>query len=104
MPKIARVGDRHEGSCGHGADCCPHEVSGVFVSGSPNVTANGKAVVRVGDALTHNCPHCGTGEALTGSSSVKANGIAVHRIGDAVIYPGGSGVTVSGSPDIEVGD
>ena len=103
MPSVVRVGDRHEGICSHGYDCCPHGVSGVFVVGSPDCFVNGKAVVRIGDALIHDCPHCGTGEAMAGSSTVSANGVGMHRVGDAVVYPGGSGVTISGSPDVEVG-
>lgn len=102
MPAIARVGDRHEGTCSHGDICCPHSVSGVFTGGSPDVFANGQAIIRVGDPLEHNCPHCGTGESAQGSPDVFANGIAVSRVGDSVTYPGGGGTIVEGSPDVFV--
>ena len=47
-----------------------------YASGSPDVFANGAAVVRVGD--TTGCGDPATG----GSSTVKANGRSVHRRGD----------------------
>ena len=103
MPAVARVGDTHKGICSHGASCCPHNVSGPIVSGSPNVIANGSPVARLGDAVTHDCPHCGTGEISSASETVKANGIGVARIGDSVVYPGGGGTIVSGSPDVFAG-
>lgn len=104
MAGVARVGDRHEGICDHGAPCCPHFVSGTIVKGSTNVKANGKQVARLGDTVNHNCPHCGVGWISSSSSTVKANGIGVARIGDTVEYPGGSGVIVSGSVDVNTGD
>ena len=103
MSDVTRVGDSHSGTCSHGADCCPHSVSGEFTEGSPNVFVNGKAVVRVGDSLEHNCPHCGTGEASGGSSTVFANGQAVVREGDPVSYPGGSGTVNQGSSNVSAG-
>lgn len=104
MSGVARVGDRHEGTCNHYFPCCPHLVSGSIVKGSPNVKANGKQVARLGDEVDNNCPHCGIGWISSSSSTVKANGIGVARIGDTVEYPGGSGVIVSGSGDVNAGD
>ncbi|MDR0475539.1 MAG: PAAR domain-containing protein [Treponema sp.] len=103
MAGVARVGDQHSGICGHGAPCCPHSVSGPIVSGSGNVFANGRAVARLGDSVTHSCPHCGTGVISSASGVVFANGIGVARLGDAVTYPGGSGTIVSASGDVFAG-
>lgn len=103
MPKVARVGDSHSGTCSHGDECCPHSVSGTFTGGSPSTDCNGKAVVRVGDSLEHDCPHCGTGQASSGSSTVYVNSIAVVRKGDSVTYPGGSGTVDEGSPNVNAG-
>jgi uncharacterized Zn-binding protein involved in type VI secretion len=103
MPAVARVGDPHSGTCSHGDKCCPHSVSGVIVSGSPNVFANGKAVARPGASVTHSCPHCGTGYVSSASSTVRANSIGVARVGDSVTYPGGSGTINSGSGDVFAG-
>ena len=100
MPRVARKGDYHKGICGHGADCCPHSVSGPIIEGSPNVNSNSKAIARIGDKVIHDCPHCGTGHIVEGSSSVFSNGKSVSRIGDAVVYPGGGGVIIEGSPDV----
>ena len=83
--------------------CCPHGVSGPIVSCSPDVLANGIAVARLGDGVSHNCPHCGTGNISSASGTVKANGIGVARLGDSVTYPGGGGTIVSASPDVFAG-
>jgi len=98
---VVRVDDTFSGQCDHDEECCPHDVEGVFIEGSPNVRANERAVVRVGDAVSGNCPHCGgAGYAVEGSSIVKANGIPVVRVGDAVSLGGGGGVATSGSPNV----
>jgi uncharacterized Zn-binding protein involved in type VI secretion len=75
MPGQVRVGlDSH---IGH-ASPTPnpfHKTS--YASGSPNVNANGAAVVRKGDST-------GCGDPAVGCSpNVFANGICVHRKGDA---------------------
>ncbi len=100
---IARFNDIHEGICGHGFICCPHNVSGPIVQASGNVSANGLGLARLGDEVRHNCPHCGTGEIVEGSPTVSANGKPVARIGDKVVYPGGGGVIVKGSSDVFAG-
>jgi uncharacterized Zn-binding protein involved in type VI secretion len=103
MPAVARVGDQHSGVCSHGLPCCPHGVSGPIVQGSPDVFANGKAVARLGDSITHSCPHCGTGNVSSASGTVKANSKGVARVGDSVTYPGGGGTIVQGSSDVFAG-
>lgn len=103
MPKLARVGDVHRGTCSHGADCCPHSVVGTIVGGSPNVRSNKRQQARLGDAVVHNCPHCGTGTITSASTTIRANGKGVARIGDRVTYPGGSGTITTASDDISAG-
>ena len=103
MPGVARLGDQHSGICSHGLPCCPHKVTGVISSASPDVNANGKGVARLGDAVIHSCPHCGTGVVSSASSTVKANGISVARLGDSVTYPGGGGTIISASGDVFAG-
>lgn len=84
--------------------CSGHGGFGARVSdgGSPNVFANGIAVVRVTDHwIDHNDgsnTHDGTSS--TGSATVFANGLAKCRVGDSV----SCGSTMSeGSPDVFVG-
>jgi len=103
MPGRARLGDKHEGICDHGALCCPHKVSGVIVAASPNVNANGPGVARLGDPVVHNCPHCGTGFISSASGTVIVNGKGVARLGDSVTYPGGGGKIVTASNDVIAG-
>ena len=100
---VARINDRHTGMCDHGIPfCCPHSVQGVISTGSPTTQANNLSVARLGDSVIHNCPHCGTGHISTGSSNTLTDGMPTARLGDSVTYPGGSGVIVTASPDIEV--
>lgn len=103
MPAVARIGDKHVGTCNHGLKCCPHPVSGVITAGSGDVLANGLGVARVGDAVDCTCPHCGAGEIKTGSPKHNANGIAMARIGDEVLYGAGKGYIISGSPNVNLG-
>ena len=48
-----------------------------YTGGSPNVSINGAASIRVGDKTS-----CGD-PAVAGSSTVRVNSIAIHRVGDA---------------------
>lgn len=91
----ARAGtDTVVGICDHGADCCPHFVTGRFVEGSHNAHSEGSRLVRQGDRCVTTCPHCGTGWARDHSSNCYVNGRPVHRVGDCVTLGGGCGVTV----------
>ena len=70
-----------------------------YTGGSPNVSINGAASIRVGDATS-----CGD-PAVEGSSTVKVNGFAIHRVGDAT---GGHGSWVAnaastGSSNVNAG-
>lgn len=103
MINVARVTDRHEGICDHGAPCCPHSVTGPIVEGSPNVITNGLLQARDGDLVHHNCPHCGIGWIVASTETVFVNNKKIARLGDKVVYPGGSGKIVEYSPDVFAG-
>ena len=95
MPKVARVGDVTMGSCSvHG-----NNISGVIMTGSSNVTADGIPVSKIGDSVQATCGHVST--ITSGSSIATVNGLPVARVGDSV---GGSpyvAVIISGSPTVE---
>lgn len=77
MPAEARIGDQVTMNCPHGG-------TGTITSGSPNITANGQAVARVGDTVV--CNLCGLSFTIaTGSGLAKANGQAVARVDDIVV-------------------
>ena len=70
-----------------------------YTGGSPNVSINSAASIRVGDTTS-----CGD-PAVAGSSTVRVNGIAIHRVGDAT---GGHGSCVAnaastGSSNVNAG-
>jgi len=67
---------------------------------SPNVFANELNMMRIGDLGISTCPHCVISYALTGSEMTFANNIPVHRVGDIHIVPCGTGVCITGSPDV----
>lgn len=100
MVGVARVTDRHEGICGHGAPCCPHFVYGPIVEGSEDVYTNNLKQARDNDLVHHNCPHCGIGWIVASSETVFVNNKKIARLGDVVIYPGGSGTIVQASEDV----
>ena len=96
MPSVFRAAlDLSVGHC-YGPRPC--------LNGSPNVFANGIAIVRVGDdySQVHSCgdnSH-GMGIASTGSATVKINGRPAHRTGDSVACGDVAGI---GSPDVFAG-
>ena len=95
MPNVARLTDPGVGVCV--AHESPIPMTGVIITGSSNVNANGLAVARIGDVVLGACGH--TGVLIEGSANVNANGRAVVRVGDA--FAGSfSGVIVSGSGDV----
>lgn len=96
MPAVTRVGDANTGH-----DSCPPTT---LASGSPDVTVNGIAVGRVGDAYNpHGCKahptHVGT--IASGSATVFINGKAAGRVGDAVSC---GGTVAAGSGNVDIGD
>jgi len=75
-----------------------------IISGSPDVTINGKPAARVGDSLApHSKPKNGThGRSIAaGSSSVTINGRPAGRVGDAISC---GGVISNGSANVTIGD
>ena len=104
-PNQGRVGDQSRvPEDSHGKPCCPHDCKGPATSGSPNVTVNGKKVLRVTDPGVHKkC--CGPNKwnAAAGSCTVKINRLPAHRKGDKVKHCGGDGKLVEGSPNVFVG-
>lgn len=95
MPAVTRVGDANTGH-----DSCPPTT---LASGSPDVTVNGIAVGRVGDAYNpHGCKahptHVGT--IASGSATVFINGKAAGRVGDAVSC---GGTVAAGSGNVDIG-
>ena len=105
MPFICRVGD--QANCpddSHGKDCCSHDVTGPAVSGSPDVSINGRPVLRVGDPGVHSsCCGPNTWVTAEGSSTVFVNGIPVVRLGDGTTHCGGAGKMIEAGPDVSIG-
>ena len=70
-----------------------------YTGGSPNVSINSAASIRIGDTTSCGYP------AVAGSSTVRVNSIAIHRVGDAT---GGHGSWVAnaaatGSSNVNAG-
>jgi uncharacterized Zn-binding protein involved in type VI secretion len=105
MPFLGRLGDISQAfNDNHGCFACPHAVVGPAIAGSPNVNANGRAALRVGDPGTHAaCCESNLWWAQGGSATVFINGKAAHRQGDAVKHCGSIGHLTSGSPDVSAG-
>ena len=97
MPACVRSGlDTH---VGHASPTPNPFHQTAYVGGSPNVSINSAASIRVGDATS-----CGD-PAVAGSSTVRVNSIAIHRVGDAT---GGHGSWVAntaatGSSNVNAG-
>ncbi|WP_241833857.1 PAAR domain-containing protein [Salinivibrio sp. MA440] len=100
MPSAGRLGDS---AAGHG--CFP---ATPIISGSPDVSINGKPAARKGDpVLLHACPcpnmpHGIHGRSISaGSSNVSINGKPASRVGDAI---GCGGQVAAGSGDVFIGE
>lgn len=98
----ARVGDK--ANCpadAHGKLCCPHNVTGPAVEGSPNVFIDGKPALRVGDKGVHSaCCGPNTWVAAEGSPKVLINNLPAVRLNDATSHCGGMGKMIEGSPTV----
>lgn len=93
---VCRVGDCVVGTCEANAPNHPRDFTGVWMTGSDVVIADGIQVIRVGDTGVTDCGH--TFVAVTGSDIANDQGIALHRVGDIVhVIEGGVGVSVTGS-------
>lgn len=78
MPAATRLGDN---CTGHPKGFPPRP----SISGSPNVSTNSKAQVRVGDAYAVHCAgSCHGGSLASGSPNVFVNSRAAGRIGDPI--------------------
>lgn len=106
MPEASRRSDKANcPSDSHGGVCCPHNVTGPAVTGSPNVFINKLNALRVTDTGTHSqCCGSNTWECIAGSGSVFINGLAAVRKGDATKHCGGDGKLIEGSSDVFIGD
>lgn len=96
MPEVSTKVDR---CAGHDA-CAPRS----FADHSPDVEAEGLAVVREGDALVaHGCPdHPAHGAVISrGFGTVTVNGRPVGYVGAGVSCP--SGVVATGRGTVTVG-
>lgn len=102
MPEVpvSRITDLSVGVCSVGLPCCPHGWISVHYRGSPDVHANDLNIMRIGDIGISTCPHCVISYAITGSSFDMANDIPIHRVGDVHIVPCGTGVCITGSPNV----
>jgi uncharacterized Zn-binding protein involved in type VI secretion len=97
MSGVARVGDHVAGTCPQ--HIVPVSYTGTWTSGSGSATANGKAIIRLGDTGVASCGH--TFAATSASTKVSNGGVPVHRAGDAVdIIGGGPGTTIAGSSSV----
>lgn len=105
MPKASRISD--EANCpsdSHGKICCPHNVTGPAINGSPNVNINGLKALRLNDPGTHSeCCGSNTWNCTEGSSTVFINGLPAVRQGDKTTHCGGTGNMVSGSDNVSIG-
>ncbi len=105
MPPLSRLGDKSfVPADAHGCPACPHPAIGPAISGSPNVLADFRPALRVGDNGVH-AACCGpnTWAAAQGSATVLINFKPAHRLGDMDTHCGGIGNMVEGSPDVMVG-
>jgi hypothetical protein len=92
--QICRVGDTVTGTCyAHNGS---RQFTGTWTQGSGLCTADGIAMIRVGDKGTTDCGHHIT--ATGGGSIGDTEGRYFHRVGDLVtVDEGGTGVSVTGS-------
>lgn len=105
MAQASRVGDNANcPSDTHGNLCCPHNVTGPAIQGSPNVFINGLPALRQGDPGIHRtCCGPNTWKCSGGSSTVFINGLPAVRKGDQTIHCGGIGKMVEGSSNVNIG-
>src|SRR6266571_7593114 len=106
MPGAARLGDKAQvDSDAHGCPGCPHAAEGPVVTGSPDVTIDGKPAARRDDLGIH-AACCGPNnfQIAAGSPTVYVNGKPLARMQDKTNHCGGSGPLFEGSPDVLIDD
>jgi uncharacterized Zn-binding protein involved in type VI secretion len=96
--RYAAVGDQSRCRAdAHGCLACPHNVIGPILTGSPNVTINGKPAARVGDTGVHAaCCGSNTFKITEGDPNVLIDGRPAARLGDTTSHCGGTGKIVEG--------
>jgi uncharacterized Zn-binding protein involved in type VI secretion len=106
MPAAARLGDKAQVDAdAHGCPACPHPGVGPIVTGSPDVTVNGKPAARQDDLGVHAvCCGPNTFTIKRGSPTVYVNGKPFARMNDTTKHCGGSGPIIDGSPDVYIDD
>lgn len=82
MPKIARVGDKTQGTCFHSSHSPPLSTGGKIVGSSGSCYTEGPRNARVGDSVKADCGHFG--KIVSGSSTVYDEGSKLARVGDKV--------------------
>lgn len=89
----------------HGCPGCPHVVIGPAIGGSPDVSVEGRPVLRMGDPGIHAaCCALNIWKAVDGSSGVFVNGKPVVRVQDRTRHCASSvGEMLTGSPTVSVG-
>ena len=100
MPGQLRMTDVGISVCSHGLSCCPHLVTSIVVTGSPDNQTNNRSSTRAHiDVMSHDCPHCGISAPVQGSPDTKINNLPAHRNTDSICNFCGCGVSVTSSPD-----
>lgn len=100
-----RITDITIGVGSHGLPCCPHLITGFRITGSPDVYVNDLRASRaLIDIAIHDCPHCPINLCICGSPDVYINDYKAHRFLDCETEFCGSGVSVTGSPNVITND
>lgn len=69
----------------------------IHITGSPITFADGLPVTKIGDyCRIEGCMHK-LAYNINGSAITMADGLPVHRVGDQIIWPGGTGISQTGS-------
>ena len=106
MPPQTRLGDVSNVPVdAHGCPACPHNATGPFIQGSPNVVVNNMPAVRQGDKGVH-AACCGPNMHTAGtthSMTVKINNLPAVRKGDMTTHCGGMGTVKAGSSNVDTG-
>ena len=92
-PLYAALGDlAHSPADGHGAPADPLPVTGPIITGSPNVTVDGRPAARKGDDGIHaSCSGQNIFKIAEGDPNVLIDGRPAARIGDKTHHCGGIG-------------
>lgn len=95
---VCRIGDIVTGTCNNHSS--PRSFTGVWVTCSGDVTADGLGIIRRGDIGNTDCGHTFTADG--GSTGVDANGLQLQRVGDTVTVEaaGATGISITGASDV----